>query len=104
MKKRIYDILQGQFLIADDAMKNWRMLLFLSFLAIIMIASSHNAEKKVHDIARLNNEVRELRTQFVDGKTELMRLKMESSIIRKMTKKGLKRPARPPRKIIVKQE
>ena len=76
MKQTIYDILKGKFLIADDAMKNWRMLLFLSFLAIIMIASSHNAERKVHEIARLNNEVRELRTRFVDGKTELMRLKM----------------------------
>jgi hypothetical protein len=102
LKQTIYDILKGKFLIADDAMKNWRMLLFLSFLAIIMIASSHNAESKVHEIARLNNEVRELRTHFVDGKTELMRLKMESSIIRKMTQKGLKRPERPPRKIIVK--
>ncbi|EZH74588.1 ABC-type transport system involved in cytochrome bd biosynthesis fused ATPase/permease subunit [Aquimarina sp. EL_43] len=103
MKQTIYDILKGKFLIADDAMKNWRMLLFLSFLAIIMIASSHNAESKVHEIARLNNEVRELRTHFVDGKTELMRLKMESSIIKKMTQKGLKRPERPPRKIIVKK-
>ncbi len=102
MKQTIYDILKGKFLIADDAMKNWRMLLFLSFLAIVMIASSHNAESKVHEIARLNNEVRELRTHFVDGKTELMRLKMESSIIKKMTQKGLKRPERPPRKIIVK--
>ncbi|WP_109299745.1 FtsL-like putative cell division protein [Aquimarina sp. AU474] len=102
MKQTVYDILKGKFLIADDAMKNWRMLLFLSFLAIVMIASSHNAESKVHEIARLNNEVRELRTQFVDGKTELMRLKMESSIIKKMTQKGLKRPTQPPRKIIVK--
>jgi len=102
LKQTIYDILKGKFLIADDAMKNWRMLLFLSFLAIIMIASSHNAESKVHKIAALNNEVRELRTQFVDGKTELMRLKMESSIIKKMTRKGLKRPTAPPRKIIVK--
>jgi len=103
LKQTVYDILKGKFLIADDAMKNWRMLLFLSFLAIIMIASSHNAESKVHEIAKLNNEVRELRTQFVDGRTELMRLKMESSVIQKMTKKGIKRPTKPPQKIIVKE-
>ncbi|MFC5047096.1 FtsL-like putative cell division protein [Aquimarina hainanensis] len=101
MKQTIYDILKGKFLIADDAMKNWRMLLFLSFLAIIMIASSHNAESKVHEIAKLNNEVKELRTQFVDGRTELMRLKMESSVIERMKKKGLKQPSTPPKKIIV---
>ncbi|MDH7445174.1 FtsL-like putative cell division protein [Aquimarina sp. 2201CG14-23] len=103
MKQTVYDILKGKFLIADDAMKNWRMLLFLSFLAIIMIASSHNAESKVHEIAKLNNEVRELRTQFVDGRTELMQLKMESSVIEKMTKKGIKRPTKPAQKIIVKE-
>jgi len=65
VRQTVYDILKGKFLIADDAMKNWRMLLFLSLLAIVMIASSHNAESKVHEIAKLNNEVRELRTQFV---------------------------------------
>lgn len=104
MKQTIYDILKGKFLIADDAMKNWRMLLFLSFLAIIMIASSHNAERKVHEIAKLNDEVREMRTQFVDGRTELMRLKMESSIIEKMERKGIKQPTKPPQKIIVKSK
>ena len=102
MNNRFYDILKGKFLIADDAMKNWRMLLFLSFLAIVMIASSHNAESKVHQIAKMNNEVRELRTQFVDGRTELMQLKMESSVISKMYKIGINRPTVPPKKIIVK--
>lgn len=103
MKQKVYDILKGKFLIADDAIKNWRMLLFLSFLAIILIASSHNAESKVHEIAKLNNEVRELRTQFVDGRTELMQLKMESSVMEKMKKKGINRPTKPPQKIIVKE-
>ncbi|RZS92189.1 FtsL-like putative cell division protein [Aquimarina brevivitae] len=102
MKQTIYDIVKGKFLISDDAMKNWRMLLFLSLLAIIMIASSHNAESKVHEIARLNDEVRELRSQFVDGRTELMQLKMESSIIDKMQRNGIKQPTTPPKKIIVK--
>ncbi|UZO82510.1 FtsL-like putative cell division protein [Aquimarina sp. ERC-38] len=102
MSIKFYDILKGNFLIADDAIKNWRMLLFLSFLAIVMIASSHNAESKVHQIAKLNNEVRELRTQFVDGRTELMQLKMESSVITKMNEIGISRPTVPPKKIIVK--
>ncbi len=103
MKEAVKDILKGKFLIAEDAAKNWRMLLFLSFLAIIMIASSHNAEHKVHTIAKLNNQVRELRTQFVDGRTELMQLKMESSVIDKMKKRGIQRPTVPPQKIIVRE-
>lgn len=104
MKNKVYDILKGKFLIADDAMKNWRMLFFLSLLAIFMIASSHSAEKKVHQIARLNNEVKELRTYFVDGRSELMRIKMESNVRRKMWDRGIRPPAKPPQKIIVKSK
>ena len=104
MKQNIYSILKGKFLISDDSFKNWRVILFISALAIIMIASSHSADKKVHEIARLNNEVKELRSAFVDGRSKLMRLKMESSVINKMTEKGLSSSVIPPKKIKVKPQ
>ena len=68
MKKSLYNILKGTFLVSDDAFKNWRFILFVSGLAIIMIASSHSADKKVYEIARLKNEVKEMRSAFVDGR------------------------------------
>jgi hypothetical protein len=40
---KILSILNIEFLVKDDAFKNWRMILFLSFLALIMIASGHSA-------------------------------------------------------------
>ena len=104
MKKNIYSILKGTFLVSDDSFKNWRMIIFISFLAIVMIASSHSADKKVHEIARLNNEVKELRSAFVDGRKKLMGLKMESSVIAKMTEKGLLPSVIPPKKIKVKSQ
>ena len=100
-KKKFYNILKGTFLVSDDSFKNWRMIIFISVLAIIMIASSHSADKKVHEIARLNNEVKELRSAFVDGRKKLMSLKMESSVIKKMEEKGLSPSVIPPKKIIV---
>ncbi|WP_179343742.1 FtsL-like putative cell division protein [Winogradskyella ursingii] len=102
MKKSIYSILRGKFLISDDSFKNWRIIIFVSVLAIIMIASSHSADKKVHEIARLTNEVKEMRSAFVDGRSKLMRLKMESSIIKKMADKGVQISEIPPTKIKVK--
>ena len=84
VKKSIQSILKGTFLVSDDSFKNWRFIIFLSALAIIMIASSHSADKKVHEIARLNNEVKELRSEFVDKRSELMKLKMESTVSEKM--------------------
>lgn len=100
----LYDILKGKFLISNDAFNNWRFILFCTLLAIFMIGSSHSAEKKVHDIARLNDEVRELRSEFVDRRSTLMRIKMESTISRKMAIRGIRPSDVPPTKIIVKEE
>lgn len=104
MKNRFYSILKGTFLVSDDSFKNWRGILFVFALAFVMIASSHRADKKVHEIARLNNEVKELRSAFVDGRSRLMRLKMESSVVNKMALKGLAPSEIPPRKVKVKSK
>ena len=104
MRKSVSHILKGTFLVNDDAFKNWRMILFISSLAFVMIASSHSADKKVHEIAKLNNEVKELRSAFVDGRSRLMRLKMESSIVTKMAEKGIVPSLIPPKKIKVKAQ
>jgi len=104
MKKNIYSVLKGTFLVSDDSFKNWRMILFVSGLAIGMIASSHSADKKVYEIARLKNEVNEMRSAFIDGRSKLMRLKMESAVVSKMKKRGLSPSVIPPKKIKVKTQ
>ena len=102
MKKNIYSILRGKFLISYDSFKNWRIIIFISFLAIVMIASSHKADQKVYEIAKLTNEVKELRSAFVDKRGKLMQLKKESFVELEMKKKGIEISLNPPTKIIVK--
>ncbi|REG89927.1 FtsL-like putative cell division protein [Winogradskyella sediminis] len=102
MKKNIYGILRGKFLISDDSFKNWRIIIFISFLAIIMIASSHSADQKVYEIANLTNEVKELRSAFVDKRGKLMQLKKESFVEAEVKDKGIGISLNPPTKIIVK--
>ncbi len=104
MKKGIYNILKANFLINDDAVKNWRFIVFCTLLAIIMIACSHSAERKVHQIAKLNGQVLELRSEFLDNRSALMRLKMESNLTNKMAARGIKPSETPPHKIKVKIE
>lgn len=104
MKEGIYGILKANFLINSDAVQNWRFIVFCTFLAIVMIASSHSAERKVHSIAKLNNEVRELRSEFVEKRSTLMKLKMESTLTSKMAARGVKPSETPPFKILIKQE
>jgi len=104
MKKSIYSILKGTFLVSDDSFKNWRVIIFISTLAIAMIASSHSADKKVYEIARLKNEVNDMRSQFIDGRSKLMKLKMESEVMNAMVEKGIAPSVIPPKKIKVKSQ
>lgn len=104
MKDKIYSILKGRLLLSHDAAKNWRMLLFLSVLAMVMIWSAHSADRKIHEIAAKNSEVKEFRTRFVDGRSRLMQLQMESNIKKKLSGEGIKPSSTPPFKLIVKKE
>ncbi len=102
MKKGLLDILKGKFLVSNDAPKNWLFIIFVSFLAAVMIGSSHSADKKVHQIAALNEEVKELRNQFLDGRTEVQQLRLESKIAKVLSKNEIYPSEVPPRKIKVK--
>lgn len=102
MKKSLLHLLKGTFLVSGDAPKNWRFLLFASFLATVMIASSHNADKKVLQIARRSEEVRKLRSQFVDGRSRVQQLKLESTLRKAVAAQGLMPSKTPPQKIEVK--
>ena len=104
MKTNIYKLLKGTFLVSDDSFKNWRFILFISVLAIIMIASSHSADKKVYEIARLKNELNEMRSAFIDGRSRLMKLKMESNVVEVMKEKGIAPSVIPLKKIKVKSQ
>ena len=103
MKNGIYGILKARFLIEDDSIKNWRFIVFLIVLAIIMIANTQRFEQKIFKIAELSNQVKELRSEFVDRRSELMKLKMESTVSEKMTEKQIFPSAVPPTKIKVKK-
>lgn len=101
VKKSIYDVLKGGFLTSESAFKNWRMIIFVVALLLIMISNAHRADKKVLKISDLNKLKRELRAEYVDTQTTLMRMKMESNIRQKAKKMGLQPAQTPPKRIKV---
>ncbi|AZJ32622.1 MULTISPECIES: FtsL-like putative cell division protein [Tenacibaculum] len=101
VRKGIYDLLRGSFLTDESSFKNWRILIFTVVLLLVMIYSSHSADAKVVQIAVLNKKKRELRAEDVDTSTQLMRMKLESSIRDKVKNKGLYPAKKPPQKIKV---
>ena len=101
MKNKIINIIRGSFLVDEKSTSNWLYIFLFLILSIIMISSSHSIDKKVYRIAELNEEIKLLRSEFVDTRTVLMTLKMESSIKNKLFEKGIKTSPKPPVKIIV---
>lgn len=101
VKQTLYNILKGKFLVDEDAKKNWGFILFLTLLALLMITSSHQIDKKVQRISQLNKEGKRLRAEFVSTRSSLMKLKMESSISLRLAENGLYVSQIPPRKIKV---
>ena len=101
VKNGILDILKGKFLVSGDAPKNWLFIIFVSFLSTVMIGSSHSADTKVHKIAALNEQVRELRSEFVDVRSDVQRLKLESKITEILAEEDLYPSETPPKKIRV---
>ena len=92
-----------EFLVNDVAFKNWRMILFLSVLSLVMIASGHEADRKIFQIAQLNDDIKMLKSEFVEQRTALMNLKMETKIMKQLRPLGIGPAKTPPFKIIVKE-
>ena len=102
--KKLLSILRMEFLVNDYAFKNWRVILFLSLLSLIMIASGHAADRKIFQIAKLNDDLKMLKSEFVEQRTALMNLKMETKIMKELGPLGIGPAKTPPIKIVVKQE
>ena len=68
---------------------SWRMLLFISSLAILVIYSSHKVDQKVIRISKLNEELKELRSRHIDMRTQLMSLSKTTKVAEEVEKLGL---------------
>jgi len=102
--KGVYDLLRGSFLTDDSSLKNWKIILFVVFLLLMMIWSAHSVQAKAVRVAQLKKEKKELRAEYIDTSTILMRMRLESSVRRKVNRMGLKPAKTPPQKIKVTQK
>ena len=87
--KKFLSLLNIDFLLKEDSMKNWRMIFFVSVLAMISIASGHSADKKIYQIASLNNDLKRVKSKFVENKSQLMFLKLESRVSKRLLEIGV---------------
>jgi hypothetical protein len=84
--------------------QNLPFLLFLAVLALVYIANSHLAEKKVRRINKLSKEIKELKWEYLSVKSELMFRSKLSEVSKTVEPLGLKELNAPPQRIEVKTE
>ena len=101
MKNKLFNIMRGSFLVDEKSASNWIYIFLFLILSLIMISSSHSVDQKVYKIASLNEEIKSLRSEFVDTRTRLMIYKMESSVKNRLFEQGIKSSKTPPVKIVI---
>jgi len=63
---------------------SWRLILFVSGLAILVIYSSHKVDQKVFRISKLNEDLKDLRSRHIDMRTQLMSLSKTTIVAQKV--------------------
>jgi len=81
--------IQEYFQIGQKGVVHWPFVLYVSFLALIMIYSAHSADRKVYQIHDLNFRVKELSSEFVSYRTDVMNRTRITSISPAAKKIGL---------------
>ncbi|MCK5781519.1 MAG: S-adenosyl-methyltransferase [Flavobacteriales bacterium] len=97
-------IVSGNLFDADVLIENWKVISFSILLILMTIVSSHTADEKVYEISKLQKEVRELKSEFVDVRTQLMNSRMGSNLQEKVKNIGLESSTTPPQVITVKKD
>ena len=99
--KKFLSFIKMEFLLNDESFRNWKMILYVSILALTMIASGHIADRKIFMIALLNDQIKMLKSQFIEQRTNLMSLKMETKIAEELKIFNIGPAESPPIKIIL---
>lgn len=75
-------------------------MLFLVTVALGYIYYNYRVEQLTRDIDRTGKEIKELRSEYIESKSELMRMSNQSTIADRVAPSGLKESVSPPGKIL----
>lgn len=100
----IRQLLDGSLFANEKVVKNLPFILFITGLAIVYIANSSVAERNRRNLARLTEDLKELRYKYISTKSGVMYQSNPSQISEKLRETGIKESTIPPVKIFVKKE
>lgn len=101
LAKGLSSVFSGTFLTSETTLKHLPFILFLALLAVFYIANGYYADDKIREVNRISNELKELRSEYISTKSDLMFASKQSEVAKSAEALGLKEPVVPPIKIEV---
>ncbi len=74
---------------------------FLMVFALLYIGNSYHADKIIRSIDKTSKDIKELRSEYIASKTELMQKRKQSAVAAAVSVYGIKESTVPPRKIVL---
>ena len=99
LAKALAGVFSGTFLANEKNFKHVPFILFLAVLAITYIGYGYYADNKIREVNKISNQLKELRSEFIYTKSELMFASKQSEVAKAAESIGLKEPIVPPFKI-----
>jgi len=99
--KSLNSVFSGTFLSNEKVLQHIPFVLFLSVIAILYIANGYWADDKIRQVNKLSSRLKELRSEYISTKSDLMFVSKQSEVAKSAEKMGLKEPIAPPMKIVV---
>lgn len=101
LAKGLSSVFSGTFLGNEKNVKHLPFILFLGLMAIIYIANGYYADDKIREANKISNQLKELRSEYISTKSDLMFASKQSEVAKSAEALGLKEPVVPPIKIEV---
>jgi hypothetical protein len=99
--KSVHDMLDGSFLTKDRFTRAMPFIIFLMVLGILYITNIFHVERTKRQIDDLEEQLRELRYEYITSRSKLMYESKPSEIALKLKETGIVESLDPPKKIIV---
>jgi hypothetical protein len=99
----VLDFINGSFLTNSGVVKQIPFVLFMVLIALVYISNTYYAEKTMRRTNKITNEIKELRSEFITSKSDLMFNSKQSEVARtaELMNTGLKESRVAPKKIII---
>lgn len=102
--RAVHSLLDGTFLTKDRFRRAMPFIIFLILLGILYITNIFHVEKTKRQIDDLDEELRELRYEYITSRSKLMYESKSSEIARKLKDTGIGESLDPPVKIVAGQD